>query len=756
MEYEVLDKEQVKEIYTKIFQNYRTNANKLIIQSGVSFSDNEKHKLENILFSLQNVYGIFNVDFSKEKDELIKNLREKDLKQFKKFVSKRKREAQSYKYFIDKVVIDGEKIRKEENTPYPEIFKKNKTIFIKIKDAKSAKVKQDELLEELKNSGAEISLINRESSTYIENEKNTEKLQTFFSRRSKILDKVISKYSKLDFSDKELFMMIENGDYETAKALMISRGKSKEKKNTDLREIIMDKVLFLHISKELNKKKITAKNFMPYLKDLSFKYADLADSLHYSASRNAINEKQEINLLQISIDPKQIATMATYTDWKSCMTANDIYWEKIEGDIGRGTIVVYAINDKNPQKKISRSLLKPYISDKNNQEIVYLQNKQYGAQIEEFKQVVDRINEDIITKKDPIGSYQIRKDIYLDDMPSKALLGNNLDIEEMFKIKGTNYKKENNTFIINDNVEFSGAFGLKEIKEDLIIDGSLDLQYCTKLNKLPQNIKTEYSIYLKSCKNLRKVTSNIKTNKNVYFTRSSNLNELTGKFVVMGDMDFSECTGLQNLPNNMYVKERLVITHCPSIEKLPDNLNVGSLKLEYCNNIKELPDNLNIIGDVEVTSATLLAKIPRNMNVGGNINLSRCSEIKELPNDLKVGKDINLSLCKSLVKISDNYEVSGSFNLSGCSKLSALPKGLKVERNLDISGTAITKLPDDIVVNGQLKFSNKDQITALPPGVKKASINGIILSKEKMAVLKENWVKEKSVIKDTIHAQPSM
>jgi hypothetical protein len=78
--------------------------------------------------------------------------------------------------------------------------------------------------------------------------------------------------------------------------------------------------------------------------------------------------------------------------------------------------------------------------------------------------------------------------------------------------------------------------------------------------------------------------------------------------------------------------------------------------------------------------------------------------LASLPQNLKVNGDLNLYGCKDLKSLPQNLEVKGNLTLEGCSSLKSLPSGLCVGKDLDASNVNIRDIPKNIRVGGRIKL----------------------------------------------------
>lgn len=100
--------------------------------------------------------------------------------------------------------------------------------------------------------------------------------------------------------------------------------------------------------------------------------------------------------------------------------------------------------------------------------------------------------------------------------------------------------------------------------------------------------------------------------------QGSEVKELPENLIVKGDLDLMVCENIEHLPKGLRVGGSLYLQHS-SIKTLPDDLIVGEvLNLHNCRNIKELPKNLKV-GKNLILSKTPIKDLPKDIKVGGSI-----------------------------------------------------------------------------------------------------------------------------------------
>ncbi len=116
------------------------------------------------------------------------------------------------------------------------------------------------------------------------------------------------------------------------------------------------------------------------LTNIKNNYEQRLNQIHSFLTKSQIKgQTTPIDMLVFSISPRDIVKMSTYTPWNSCTTIPDGSFENSTAiQVAAPSIIVYGINSQNPEQKLARILLKPYVSDTILKKIstTYLKNTQ--------------------------------------------------------------------------------------------------------------------------------------------------------------------------------------------------------------------------------------------------------------------------------------------------------------------------------------------------------------------------------------------
>jgi hypothetical protein len=215
------------------------------------------------------------------------------------------------------------------------------------------------------------------------------------------------------------------------------------------------------------------------------------------------------------------------------------------------------------------------------------------------------------------------------------------------------------------------------------IHGDLDIAK-TRIKYLPNNLKI-YGTLWATQSALIELPENLYVDKYLYL--EDTVVSVWPKGIVVGEcLELSECaieslpdglhvngqldisrTSIKELPKDLIVNRSLTITD-GSIEKLPSFLNVGSLHLP-AGRVKRdiLPDGFSITGDLSLWIFDEKEKpdpiiLPDNMKVGGNFSFHSSLQ-KSIPKNLYVGGDLNIQSIEDLKSLPEGLKVGGTLKL---------------------------------------------------------------------------------------------
>ncbi len=601
-------------------------------------------------------------------------------------------------------------------------------------------------------------------------------VQKFYSSKKNQMDKFLSNLEKnggFDASDKELFEVIETGDYQKFLELKKQRGGT-DKRNMFLRNALNDEILFDRFSEEVKGKEHSLENITEAAKNLSEDYGSKSNIINKESERGKISsapntdlKANEIDRIVFTAKPFQVASQSTYQNWISCMNAVGCNHRYVDDSIGQGSIVAYGYNSKNPQNKISRLLIHPYINEKG--ETLYVVNDRiYGESNSAFQNSVKEFTESVNQGKKGFFLFNTNKmenadGLYNDNGGKTSVIYN---MENVKLLDLSNYKE-----IALKSIDLSSVSEIKfpenvKFYENVKLGGKVDLSNVQDL-KLP-NIDLSQVKSIKFPENVE-FNSDVKLGGEIDFSNVKNL--------TLQDMDLSDAKSIkfpENVEFNSDVKlggeidlsniKDLYIQHTDLSKakniKFPDNVKIGTgvrfggnvdfsnikdLKLEFVNlsnatNVK-FPENVSL-NYVSLCDNIDLSNI-KNLELK-NTDLTEVKNIKfpeniKFADNVKINKDTDLSQIKNLtIEGSDNiftseFDVSKDIKFPENVKFNNIKlregtdfrsiKNLELN-NVDLSQCKTIMFNDNVKLNGYINLGNNNDLSQ----IKNLELNDIILS----------------------------
>ena len=501
-------------------------------------------------------------------------------------------------------------------------------------------------------------------------------VQKFYSSKKNQMDKFLSNLEKnggFDASDKELFEVIETGDYQKFLELKKQRGGT-DKRNMFLRNALNDEILFDRFSEEVKGKEHSLENITEAAKNLSEDYGSKSNIINKESERGKISsapntdlKANEIDRIVFTAKPFQVASQSTYQNWISCMNAVGCNHRYVDDSIGQGSIVAYGYNSKNPQNKISRLLIHPYINEKG--ETLYVVNDRiYGESNSAFQNSVKEFTESVNQGKKGFFLFNTNKmenaDGLYNDNGGKASVIYNMENVKLLDL--SNYKE-----IALKAIDLSSVSEIKfpenvKFYENVKLGGKVDLSNVQDL-KLP-NIDLSQVKSIKFPENVE-FNSDVKLGGEIDFSNVKNL--------TLQNMDLSYAKSIK-FPENVEFNNDVKLGGEIDLSNIKD-LYIQHTDLSKAKNIK-FPDNV---------------KIGTGVRFGGNVDFSNIKDLKlefvNLSNATNVKFPENVSL--NYVSLCDNIDLSNIKNLE--------------LKNTDLTEVKNIKFPENIKFADNVKI-NKD------------------------------------------------
>lgn len=189
-----------------------------------------------------------------------------------------------------------------------------------------------------------------------------------------------------------------------------------------------------------------------------------------------------------------------------------------------------------------------------------------------------------------------------------------------------------------EGLEIAGDLELynrsKNLPANLKVGGILRIRKST-FSELPAGLKCN-GLDIRECKNIKKIRDDIFWSRDVKELRlfGSKVVKIPNISVEYLDIGRSK---IKKLPEGL----QCLILHAffSNLEELPQGFVADLANLAGCVNLKALPENMKITQDL-LLGSTAIEKLPRGLQVGGDIKLTRDTKITSLPLDLKLGGEI--------------------------------------------------------------------------------------------------------------------
>ena len=690
--------------------------------------------------------------------------------------------AQTINKNIQETVRSGVELRKKINPTFPDIMYDNGLLTDVVLDLSSEARETSALgiINSTVDKYNKYGMIFDAESNQFQVKGKPVNVQKFYSSKKNQMDKFLANLEKnggFDASDKELFEVIEAGDYQKFLELKKQRG-GQDKRNMFLRNALNDEILFDRFSEEIKGKEHSLDNVTETAKILSEDYGSKSDIISKESERGKITSATtgdlkagEIDRIVFSAKPFQVASQSTYQNWKSCMNAVGLNHHYVDDSIGQGSIVAYGYNSKNPQNKISRLLIHPWINEKG--ETLYVVNSRiYGESNSAFQNSVKAFTESLNQGKKGLFKFNANAfpgatGLYDDNLGEKVILkympGDDLDFSQTKKLglKNVDLSQANSVKfpenVVLQNVKVGKDLDFSQIKNLKL--SNVDLSQCNSVN-FPENVELEKvklgnNFDFSQIKKLELKDVDLSQAKSVKFPENVVLqNVKLGK-----DFDFSQTNSLYlneiDLSQVETIKfpKNVEFRHGENINKLgpnvdfssTENLELKNVDLSKTKSVK-FPENVKLSSNIQLGDNVDFRQI-KNLEIS-NADLAKYEDIK-FPENVKLdmvtlGNNVDFSQIKNLelsnvdlseannVKFPENVKFGYGNKFGGNLDFSNV-KNLDLS-NTDLSKTKSVKFPENVKFDfgtkfgGNLDFSN----------VKNLDLSNTDLSKTKSVKFPEN------------------
>lgn len=478
-------------------------------------------------------------------------------------------------------------------------------------------------------------------------------------------------------------------------------------------------------------------HFQQALLDFEGKIQSYQENLQSIAIRSEKHKSSDdfIDMIILSVQAHDIATMSTFTEWNSCMTIGSSFYQDICKQIGAGSIIAYGVNSKNPYKRLARILLRPYVSAKTYKKLklleekytsssqskfhtylfdsvqeeeilnsiqadevdlehpflpdrIYIPGKIYGLQSQEFNLIVQDIAQNMLDTPDAFGHMIVAQNMYLDggDFTFYRYDPHNTDnLKDYLKSSLENYSISDDGIIHISYLDIRGKndLHLKNIHVERLKITPEILEH-----PILENVKIS-SLVIDSASSIRFK----QMPKALFRLQELVFNDEKRTFTLPNGIAahrlIIEGFGAKSIPEDVLIDE--LIAPNTQLAHLPENLNLKVLNAAYCKNLRTFPKKITVSEKLDL-SFTEISKLPPL--VVKHLNLSGTKRFCKLPSHLKFQL---LYMCDSaLEELPDG--LTAEMIILTCSALKSLPKGLKVH-TLNVDSNPLKTLASDMKVD---------------------------------------------------------
>ena len=682
--YQVLTEKEIMDIFSSFHQELEEKAHQYVKNFCQSQSDNiskkDQDNLAKVIYDLLVTSHFFN----KNKMKTFSGIKEifdafKNNENIEEKAAKIKKEWDIYKDEIEDAIKYGLNLRDNVNPYYPECFNDAERVFFKIGEQGALSSIFTQLIQKynkvlpnthkmvLKRLGNGLNNNSISAGRFL-----MQQIQAF--ERAK---KQLSEFGSENLSS--IVLEINNqkeGIVQYQKDASITP-KKKIKVNPFVFYVLKDKMRQLSKEDSLNDLITLLTNETNELSDTLKKYQFEAER-----ARKDFESKEEapIDLIMFSKKAYDIANMSGYVDWWSCMEPVDDgcgEYKYMPSYIGRGAIVAYGYNSKNPYKAISRILLKPFYGANDSTHVFYNQDNIYGRFSFEFKDVVLKIAEEVFDNRNENEPfYRQPRQFY---SPTWRCAIQNTDVESWLDKYDINVKKQKTALVIQESISLN------------------DLKLKT-LPNFSNYIVPHFYCYNNPLESLKNSPSVVSYNFNASLTL---IKSLEGGPKCVGD--------------------EYNVDYCPELVTLKGLAKkVGEFSAKNCKNLKRLEAENTIVEDSfcikGAKNLKSLIGCPKKIGGDFSFSLTNLNMLDELP---KVGGDILCHASKAFKFPKEGFALSNNnpklqfmyplFKQEGrIYNFFNLPENFVVKQNILINCDTEygDELPDlsGVIVDGDISF----------------------------------------------------
>ncbi|MBO7244268.1 MAG: hypothetical protein J6V53_03190 [Alphaproteobacteria bacterium] len=734
LSYQILDKETVKKIYQDYFISCQVKAKTFV--DNLSLPPQEAKIFLKKLSSFMLFCAKYNIS-----EEYIRNNLKKiqTLPLLNEFIQNEKKLITEKKLQEKKILLKGEIERRVRDYQTPDFFKNHQRIYIKINKIPDSYSFIRESVKFINNHLSEqmgISLICQQQTTFIK------------SQQGKTKEKVYYKYIITDntHTETKIGKFLHHFSQKTNDLIVFLKGLTANevieflsyfKDENELSSAFQKKLNLFFKHKQASPLKFTPALFslvkkgmlmpemeiIPYLSFFSkelLKIKTTIQELQTKSLENPITTSVEGDLILLSIHPKDIARISEYTDWETCMSYEGEYMHDLYFQIGCGSVVAYLVNSKNPYKKLSRILLKPYIQENEHLTQINRLNIFYQGEVkkklkmidcqisllqnlkktrQEFYKIFNTINKNLpkMPQEKPIlyladSQFGIQNPLfrdYLNELNKKYLSEPNP--KDAFFSFGSYYREK-----LNQTYFFSDPNNPEHLIKFLNMNKCL---FHATTNNNQTYIFTKH-IYAKDVSHLN--LSGVRAEQ--VSIQADSLKCIDKRGLKTNVLTLFNCSNALNIPSNLQITDRLTIEG-ENLTILPPNINTKEL-IVSAPSLRFIPNTLNV-DSLSIINTNIEKLPPLKLNY---LN-AKGSKIKDLRN-IQVNEFLDLS-STPIQFLSKTLNVSFLI-LKNCQNLKQLPENLTIQ-GLDISNTSLSNIPN--IHYQWLLMNNHKNLETLPDGI---------------------------------------
>lgn len=281
---------------------------------------------------------------------------------------------------------------------------------------------------------------------------------------------------------------------------------------------------------------------------------------------------------------------------------------------------------------------------------------------------------------------------------SLATLGDGLFVGESLDVTGCVALTSipNSLWEIKRDLLLSGCLSMRDLPEGLKVKSNFYANDCPQLEVLPKGLEVGLLMTIRNCERIAAIPDHVRVGRDLIADRCPNLKSISGDLIVGGKASFKSCHSLQDIPAIINVKS-LCLDDCTNIRVLPAGLNIPDNLSLRDTKFQDFPRNLTVGGLIDISGCQWVTSFPDDFNFTGRILIAEnCQNLIELPKSMPNLMNMALDGCTSLTHLPEGLNVY-MLSLKGCTGLKALPRDLRVSRSVDLRGCEGISIPQEFI-----------------------------------------------------------